>query len=289
MHTRSARLQLLLAALLFSTGGTAIKAIALTSWQVVCARSFVAAAVLIVATGAWRGLSWRSLLVGCAQAATMTTFVVANKLTTAANAVFLQATAPLYIAALGPILLAEHFRRRDLPLLGAISIGIVLLFVGSQEPLATAPHRVLGTMIGVVSGFCWSLTVMGLRWLGTRDPAGDRMSTGAAAISGNLLACAVAAPLAVPLPALHAVDLAGVIYLGVFQVGASYLLLSYGLRHVPAAKASLLLLVEPALSPVWAWLVHGEAPGVWPVIGGVLIIGAATMATWRESRVAVLE
>ena len=99
----------------------------------------------------------------------------------------------------------------------------------------------------------------------------------------------MAAPLAFPLPAVHAADLAGVIYLGVFQVGASYLLLSYGLRHVPAAKASLLLLVEPALSPVWAWLVHGEAPGVWPVIGGVVIIGAATMATWRESRVAVLE
>jgi drug/metabolite transporter, DME family len=289
MHTRSARGQLLLAALLFSTGGTAIKAISLTSWQVVCLRSFVAGAMLVVATGAWRNLSWRSLLVGCAQAATMTTFVVANKLTTAANAVFLQASAPLYIAALGPFLLGEHFRRRDLPLLCAISVGIVLLFVGAQEPLATAPHRTLGTVVGVVSGFCWSMTVMGLRWLGKRDPHGDGQATGAAAISGNLLACALAAPFAFPLPAPHAVDVMGVIYLGVFQVGGAYLLLSYGIRHVPAAKASLLLLVEPALSPVWAWLVHGEAPGLWPVMGGVLIIGAATMATWTESRVVVLE
>jgi drug/metabolite transporter (DMT)-like permease len=288
-RSRAARFELLLAALLFSTGGTVIKALSLTSWQVVSTRSFVAAVVLIIGTGAWRGLSWRSLLVGCAQAATMTTFVVANKLTTAANAVFLQATAPLYIAALGPFLLGEHFKRRDLPLLFAIFGGILLLFVGSQEPLATAPNRLLGTLVGVVSGCCWSLTVMGLRWLGKRDPSGDGMSTGAAAIAGNLLACAAAAPFAFPFQTVHAPDVAGVAYLGVFQVGVAYLLLSRALRHVAAAQASLLLLIEPALSPVWAWLVHGEAPGLWPALGGALIIGAATMATWRESRVPVLE
>jgi drug/metabolite transporter, DME family len=289
MHTRAARFELLLAALLFSTGGTVIKAISLTSWQVVSSRSLVAALVLLVGTRAWRWFSWRSVLVGCAQAATMTTFVIANKLTTAANAVFLQATAPLYIAALGPFLLGEHFKRRDLPLLAAITGGILLLFVGSQEPLATAPHRVLGSLVGVASGFCWSMTVMGLRWLGRREPSGDATATGAAAIAGNLLACAVAAPFAFPFQAVHATDMAGVAYLGIFQVGGAYLLLSRGIRHVAAGKASLLLLVEPALSPVWAWLIHGEAPGLWPVAGGVLIIAAATMATWRDSRVAVLE
>jgi drug/metabolite transporter, DME family len=289
MHTRAARLELLLAALLFSTGGTVIKALSLTSWQVVSTRSFVAAIVLLTATGAWRGLSWRSLLVGCLQASTMTTFVVANKLTTAANAVLLQATAPLYIAALGPVLLGERFKKRDVPLLAAIFAGILLLFAGSQEPLATAPNRFLGTLIGIVSGFCWAMTVMGLRRLGRRDSAGDGIATGGAAIAGNLLACAVAAPFAFPFQVIHAADLAGVAYLGVFQVGGAYLLLSRGIRHVPAAKASLLLLVEPALSPVWAWLVHGEAPGLWPIVGGVLIIGTATMATWRDSRVAVLE
>jgi DME family drug/metabolite transporter len=289
MSTRSARLQLLLAALLFSTGGTVIKAVSMSSWQLVCARSLVAALVLMAATGAWRGLSWRSLLVGCAQAGTMITFVVANKHTTAANAVFLQASAPLYIAALGPFLLAEHVRRRDLPLLAAILAGILLLFAGAQEPLATAPNRFLGTLVGIVSGFCWSLTVMGLRWLGKRDPHGDAIATGAAAISGNLLACALTLPLALPAPAVHAADVIGVLYLGVFQVGGAYLLLSRGIRRVPAAKASMLLLVEPALSPVWAWAVHGEAPGFWPVVGGVLIIGAASAATWRDTRVAVLE
>jgi drug/metabolite transporter, DME family len=289
MPQRSARLEIIGAALLFSTGGTAIKAISLSSWQLACVRSFVAAIVLVVGTGALRRLSWRTFLVGSAQAATLITFVVANKLTTAANAVFLQGAAPLYIAALGPLLLHEHMKRRDLPLLALILAGIVLLFAGSPEPLATAPRPVLGTVIGVLSGLCWALTVMGLRWLGTCEPGGDGLATGAAAISGNIVACLVTLPFALPWPAWGAADLLGVLYLGVFQVGGAYLLLSRGIRHMPAARASLLLLVEPASSPVWAWLVHGESPGLWPILGGVLIIGAATTATWRDARMPVLE
>ncbi|MCX6553134.1 MAG: DMT family transporter, partial [Acidobacteria bacterium] len=112
---------------------------------------------------------------------------------------------------------------------------------------------------------------------------------GAAAIAGNAIACLVAAPLAFPIAAVHATDVFGVVFLGVFQVGGAYLLLSRGIRHVPAASASLLLLVEPALSPVWAWLVHHEAPGFWPLVGGALIVGAASASTWRDSRVPVLE
>ena len=284
MSDRSARTQLLLSALLFSTGGTAIKAVHLTSWQVACGRSVFAAAVLLLGTGAWRAFSWRAAVVGAAQAATLITFVTANKLTTAANAVFLQASAPLYIALLGPFLLSEHMRKKDLPLLAAIAVGILLLFAGSHEPLDTAPHRVLGTFVGIVSGFCWSLTVMGMRWLARSDHHEAGQSAAAATVSGNLLALVLCAPVAFPFPQVTVTDVLGVAYLGVFQIGAAYLLLSRGLRHVPAAAASLLLLVEPALSPLWAWLVHHESPGVWPLVGGAIILGAATAATVRESR-----
>ncbi len=290
MSTRTARVQLLIAALLFSTGGTAIKLVALTNWQVACGRSLLAALVIMAGgRGLWRGFSWRPVLVGAAQAATLITFVTANKLTTAANAVFLQATAPLYIALLGPFLLAEHLKRKDIPPLVLIFLGVLLLFAGSHEPLATAPHRVLGTVVGIASGFCWALTVMGLRWLSRTDPVVGGDGARAAAVSGNLLAFLVCAPAAFPWSVPSTLDLLGVAYLGVFQVGAAYLLLSRGIRHVPAAAASLLLLAEPAFSPLWAWLVHHESPGVWPLVGGGLIIGAATAATWRDSRVPVLE
>lgn len=290
MSIRPARVQLLAAALLFSTGGTVIKAVALTNWQIVAGRSLLAAFVIMLGgAGLWRGFSWRPVLVGVAQAATLVTFVTANKLTTAANAVFLQATAPLYIALLGPFLLGEHVKRKDFPLLVLILGGVLLLFAGSQEPLATAPHRVLGTIVGVVSGFCWALTVMGLRWIARGDAVNGGNTARAAAVVGNLLAFLVCVPAALPMAVPDAADVLGVVYLGVFQVGAAYLLLSRGLRHVPAAAASLLLLAEPAFSPLWAWLVHHEAPGFWPLVGGALIIATATIATWRDSRVPVLE
>ena len=290
MSTRSSRVQLLAAALLFSTGGTVIKSVALTGWQVVAWRSLFAAIVIAIGGGLpWRGVSWRALLVGMAQAGTMISFVTANKLTTAANTVFLQATAPLYIALLGPALLGERFRRKDVPLLVAIIAGVLFLFAGSQEPLATAPHRTLGTAVGVVSGFCWSLTVMGLRWVARGDAANGADTARAAAVLGNVVALVACAPAALSLPAPTGADLLRVVYLGAFQVGGAYLLLSRGLRHVPAAAASLLLLAEPALSPLWAWLVHHEAPGLWPLLGGALIIAAASIATWRDSRVPVIE
>jgi drug/metabolite transporter (DMT)-like permease len=74
-------------------------------------------------------------------------------------------------------------------------------------------------------------------------------------------------------------DWAAVAYLGVFQIGAAYLLLGAGIRHVPALEASVLLLLEPALNPLWAWLVHGERPGAWSLAGGALILGATLART----------
>ncbi len=283
MPRLSARAQILLTALLFSTGGAAIKAVSLTNWQIASFRSGIAAVVLLLAVRRLPRLSPPTLMVGGAYAATLVTFVSANKLTTAANSVFLQATAPLYIALLAPFLLGEHLRRRDVPLLGAIGAGMLLLFVGSSTPSAIAPDRTLGNTVGVISGFCWCLTVMGLRWLEKRDAAAGGSAAGTAAITGNVIACLACLPLALPLSGVTLRDAAGVGYLGVFQVGLAYVLLTRAIRHVPAVDASLLLLVEPALSPLWAWLLHREAPGFWPLAGGALIIGAAAWKTWRDA------
>jgi drug/metabolite transporter (DMT)-like permease len=281
----SARAQILLTALLISTGGTAIKAVALTNWQIASIRSGIAALVLALGVRRIRGFSRDTLVVGAAYAAMMITFVSANKLTTAANTVFLQGTAPLYVALLGPWILKEHFRHRDIPVLAAIACGILLLFAGSPNASATAPNRALGNVVGVVSGFCWGLTVMGLRWVEKRNPSARGDAAGAAAITGNVIACLACLPLAWPISHPAAFDVVGVAYLGIFQVGLALLLLTRAIRHVPAVDASLLLLVEPAFSPLWAWIVHREAPGAWPLIGGVLIVGAATWKTWRDAHV----
>ena len=279
-----ARGQILLTALLMSTGGAGIKAVSLTNWQISCFRSGIAAIVLLLAVRRLPRFSVPALLVGAAYGATVITFITANQLTTAANTVFFQGTAPLYLAVLAPVVLGEHLPRRDLPILLVIAAGMVLLFLGHSEPTATAPNRSLGNVIGVLSGCSWSLTLLGLRWLEKRDPAAMAGGAGNAAIVGNLVTCALCVPLALPVSDVGAGDILGVAYLGVFQVGLAYVLLTRSITHVPAVDASLLLLVEPAVSPLWAWWMHGETPGRWPLAGGVIIIGAAAWKALRGGR-----
>jgi drug/metabolite transporter (DMT)-like permease len=127
----------------------------------------------------------------------------------------------------------------------------------------------------------WALTILGFRWAG-KSPLPGLVPT--ALILGNLVAFAVALPGALPVTGTAPVDWAILVYLGVFQVGVSYLFLSAGIRHIGALEVSLLLLLEPALNPLWAWLVHGEAPGVWPLAGGALILVATTLKAALDAR-----
>lgn len=284
MSSRFPRARLLAAAVLFSTGGAAIKSVAFSSWQVASFRSGIAAlAVLLLAPAARKGWTWRTPLVGVAYAATMVLFVLANKLTTAANTIFLQDTAPLYILLLSPLLLREPIGRRDVLFMIVVGAGLLLFFVGAERPLATAPDPLLGNVLAAVSGLTWAGTMLGLRWMAAG--AGQREGAAVAAVAaGNLIACLVTLPMALPVPAGGAGDWALLAYLGVFQIGVAYLFLTSGIREVPVFEASIILLVEPALNPIWAWLVHGEEPGAWALLGGVIIIGATTFKTWLDTR-----
>jgi len=286
-----ARLQLLGAALLFSTGGAAIKAAAFTGWQIASLRSgFAALALLLIAPGARRwwnprqpnGQLWQTVLVGCCYAGCLTLFVLANRLTTAANTIFLQSTAPLYVLILAPWLLKEPVRRWDIGFMLAVGIGLTLFFVGADQPVVTAPHPTRGNLLAVISGFFWALTVCGLRWLVAVPGRGSPL---AAVTSGNFTAFLVALPFALPLGAHSFSEWSVLIYLGVFQIAVAYLLVTSAISHIPALEASMILLIEPALNPLWAWLVQGEVPGIWAMIGGAIILGATTAKSWSERRV----
>jgi drug/metabolite transporter, DME family len=286
-----ARIQLIGAALLFSTGGAAIKAADFTGWQIASLRSgFAALALLLLVPEARRvwplrqaqGSVWRSVLVGISYAGCLTLFVLANRLTTAANTIFLQSTAPLYILILAPWLLKEPVRRRDLGFMLVVGLGLMLFFIGVEQPVATAPDPVRGNLLALVSGFCWALTVCGLRWL-TAEPR--RGSPVAAVASGNLTAFLVTLPFALPLGSHSLTDWSVLIYLGVFQIALAYVLVTSAINHIPALEASMILLIEPALNPVWAWLAHGEVPGVWAMLGGAIILGATTAKSLVERRV----
>lgn len=285
----SPRGRIVLAAILFSTGGAAIKAADFGPWQVASFRSGIAAlTLLLIVPQARRAFGWRTALVGVAYAATLVSFVLANRLTTSANTIYLQSTAPLYLLVLGPWLLREPIRLRDLPVIAAVAGGLVLVFLGADHPSATAPDPARGNLFALGSGLSYALLICGLRWLG-RDGA-DHDRAIAAVILGNMIAFVAALPLALPL-GIHSTAGWGVVsYLGAFQIAGAYLLVTKGLRQVRALDASLLLLVETALNPLWSWLLLREVPTTSALAGGALIIFATiAQATHPSARPTTLE
>jgi DME family drug/metabolite transporter len=280
----SARLRVLAAAALFSSGGAAIKSVSLTGWQVASFRSAIAAvALLFLLPEARRRPNLKVLGVGAAYAATMVLFVQSNKLTTAASAIFLQSSAPLYVLLLSPWLLQERVRPRDLAFMGVLGLGLGLFFVGLDPVSVTAPNPLLGNVFSVLAGITWALTIMGLRDLGRA--AGEGGSWGpAAALWGSLIAAAACLPAALPVESSQPLDWGLIAFLGVFQIALAYVFLLRGLERVRALEASLLLLLEPVLNPLWAWIVHGERPGGWSLAGGALILLATVVKSWVDSK-----
>lgn len=276
------RLLVLAAALLFSTGGAAIKGTALTAWQTGGLRSAVAAAaLLILLPEARRGWNWRVWPVGLIYAITLVTFVQANKLTTSANAIFLQSTAPAYLLVLGPLVLHEKLKRRDLLFTAALAAGMALFFAGVEKPVATAPNPALGNLWGAASGAAYALTLTGLRWQAHRS--GNEGAALATVTAGNIMAFAICSPGIWPLASFRLFDAGVLLYLGVFQIGLAYVCLTRGMKHVPAFETSTLLLLEPVCNPVWTWLFHGEQPSARSLAGGALIL-VATLAKMLSER-----
>ena len=285
---RGPRLQVIAAAVLFSTGGAAIKDVAFSGMQVASIRSGIAAAVLLLCMRGRISRSWPTLSIGAVYAATLILFVTSTKLTSSANAIFLQSTAPLYIAALAPLLLAEPFRRSDRWFLAAVGAGLVLCFTGRPESTVTAPDPATGNLLAVVCGLTWALTLIGLRW-GARHgalhgaPQGVQIGM-SAVVMGNAMAFAVGLPFLASLPSPSAVEWATLAYLGVFQIAIAYILLTSAATHLRALDVSLLLLIEPVLNPIWTWLVRGEDPGVRTLVGGAIIVSATAARAIYDAR-----
>jgi len=283
----SPRSKIIVAAVLFSTGGAAIKFCAFGAWQLAAFRATIAMiTILLVLPEARRGWTWRTVVVGIVYAATTLLYVQANKHTTAASAIFLQSTSPLFILLLAPLMIGEHASRRDLVQMAVMGAGFVLFFLGMDRPSATAPNPALGNVLASVCAVTWAFTVIGYRWLVARGS-----SVAAAAVSGNLTAAIVALIMAQPLVTGRPVDWAVVAFLGVCQLGIPYLFLARAVPRVRAIEVVLFLLIEPVLNPIWAWLVHGEMPGPATLLGGALILGATVgRVLWdlRQNRQSVV-
>ena len=272
------RRKLLATAALFSTGGVCIKSVRMSGLQVACLRSaFAAMALLVFLPAARRNWNPRVFLVAIAYAVTLASFVIANKLTTGANAIFIQDSALIFILLLSAALLRERPGRADFVLMIPMAIGLALFFFGNERAVETASNPALGNLVACGSAISWSFVIVGFRWLARGSHNGGALQ---AATLGNLLACLFCLPFAWPLPSGRVTDWVLLVYLGVFQIGLAYVLMTGAMEFVPAVEASLLLLLEPVLNPIWIWLVWHERPSNLALAGGALILSATLARAW---------
>jgi drug/metabolite transporter, DME family len=267
----------LAAALLWSTGGLFIKWTKLSGLELSFYRSFFAVITVAIFTRKEGfGLNRLTAIASVLYAVLLVLFVLATKQTTAANAIFLQYTAPVYLLILEPLIYKEKFRGRDLITVLVCLGGMTLFFVGQLRP-----QDVAGNLMALASGLCFALYFLLLRHSKAR--AVNRASS---VIYGNLLAVVVLAP--VGLAALDKIDLRDAfsfVYLGVVQLGLAYTLFTLAMaRGVRSLDAGIIGYIEPVLNPVWVFLAIGEQPSKWALIGGTIIITVVFLHTVRDAR-----
>lgn len=265
----------LIAVLLWSTGGLFIKLTTLDAYQVTFFRSLFAAITVLILTRK-NGLKINAfgIFTSIIYALLLFLFVWATKKTTAANAIFLQYTAPIYILVLAPFIIGEKFHWRDLFTVVVVLAGMSLFFVGQ---LRLEDYQ--GNTAALFSGIFLGLYIMLLR-----HPKGEGFNPVIAVIYGNFLLAALTAPSGISaLPSMTFMDWFAVTFLGIFQIGISYILFIKGVRGgTRPLDASLIGFIEPLLNPVWVFLFVGERPSQWALLGGGIIIVAIATHTIRQ-------
>ena len=259
--------QLVIAALCWSLGGLLIKAVAWPPLAVAGGRGLIAALFLVATNRGLRFTFSRAQVIGAlGYAACTVTFCTATKLTTAANAILLQYTAPVWIALFGAWLLGERATRTDWATIAIVLGGMALFFSDSLDLTA-----MLGNSIAVLSGVCFAGMTIALR---------KQKDTSAveSIILGDLLAFLVGLPWIVSALALSAAGWGSLLALGVVQLGWSYWFYARAIRHVTALEAVLIPVIEPILNPIWVLLLIGERPTSRALIGGLIVLAAVT---WR--------
>jgi drug/metabolite transporter (DMT)-like permease len=266
-HTRAVLL-LVIAALCWSLGGLLIKFVTWPALAIAGMRGLIAGLFLYATHRGLRfHLSRIQVLGAIAYAACTISFCSATKLTTAANAILLQYTAPVWIALFGAWFLGERATRADWITIAVVLSGMTLFFAEGLE-LA----NLLGNALAIFSGVCFAAMTLTLRK--------QKTSPVESIVLGNVLAFVVGLPWILQAPALPAAGWAALLVLGVVQLGASYWLYARAIRHVTALEAVLIPVIEPILNPLWVLVAMGERPSALALAGGAIVLVAVT---WRAA------
>ena len=266
---RKGFLAVLVAALLWSTGGLFIKLVTLDAMQISFFRCIWAAVVFAVIFR--KQVFYANLFTfinAVFYAAVLILFVISNKLTTAANAIFLQYTAPIYVLIFEPILNKTKYDKINIITIIICFLGMLLFFMGK-----ISPGDMTGNIAALLSGVAFAAFMLGMR----KNKKEYQFSS---IFYGNILVFLFCIPYMFDMKSLSLNNFLMVSYLGIFQIGVAYIIFSYGLKRILAIEASLLSMIEPVLNPVWVFLGYGESPSFMAIIGGLIIITAIMARTF---------
>jgi len=272
LEQRRGILLIVLAALLWSTGGIGIKAVSDSALKVTFYRSLFAAIALFLFLGrdVWGGRRWRAtpafIFAILSYGACLTTFVIATKLTTAANAIFLQYAGAVWVLLLSPVVTKEPMRARDALAIAVAMAGMALFFVGKFEPRGMA-----GNLMALLSSVFFAGLILALRR--------ENQAAQSAVTWGNVALSLALIPFVADDLALTITSFLILLFLGVFQIGLAYTLFVRGLRSVTATQASLTGMLEPVMNPIWVLIFLGERPSPYAIVGGAVVLAAIAWHT----------
>lgn len=252
-------------AVLWSFGGLLIKLVDWNPLAIAGARSLIAALMMLALIRRPRLPRTFAQVAGAvAYAGTVILFVLANKLTTAANAILLQYTAPIYVALLGAWFLKERVGKADWLTIFLVLGGMLLFFVDDLEAGGLA-----GNLIALFSGVCFAVTIVCLRSQKSSSP----LET---VFWGNALTAVIGIPF-MSAPPQDGQSWLGLILLGIFQLGLSYILYTIAIKKVTALEGTLIPVIEPIMNPLLVFLALGESPGLWSIAGGSIVVVSITL------------
>ena len=256
---------LLCTAILWSTGGFLIKFIEWHPIAIASGRSIIAALIMWAYVKKPK-FTWSNIQImgAVAYAFTVILFVIANKLTTAANTILLQYTGPIYVALFSYWFLKEKITSIDWITILAVILGMTLFFI---EKLS--PDGILGNFIAILAGIAFAWLALCLR----KQKDGSPLES---LILGNILTAIIGLPFIIDTGIPSQQSMIALFVLGIFQLGIPYILYSKAVKYVSALDAVLIPILEPILNPLWVFLLLGESIGMWPMIGGAIIIVAIT-------------
>ena len=268
-------LLMVVTASLWSMAGLFIKVIDWNPIAIAGVRSFIASLVILAFLRKPKiHLSFPQVAAAVANAVTMLLFVVANKATTAANAILLQYMAPVFTAFIGAALLKEKTRAEHWVAILFVAVGMTIMFAKKFDG-----GQLFGDAIALMSAVTFSLYFVFMRMQKDGSP-----------IESNLLSQWIAAgvclmaSLFLPIPEFTQRSVAAILVLGIVQIGIPSILIAYAIKRISAVSANLIAVIEPVLNPVWVFLVLGEYPGINTIIGGAVILFAVTGVSMISAR-----